>query len=211
MRCTASPTTHGIPVAETQAGKGALAWNDPLNAGALGVTGSPAANALAHDADCVLAIGTRLQDFTTGSNTLFTQADVIGINANAFDGLKHRALVVEADARSRARRARRTAARLARGPHVDRARAQARGELARHGEHAHACAATRHRAALRGRRDRRGAAFERAAPRRTTSSSARPARCPPNCTSCGAPADRARITSSTAIRAWATRSPADSA
>jgi 3D-(3,5/4)-trihydroxycyclohexane-1,2-dione acylhydrolase (decyclizing) len=92
-------TTHGIPVAETQAGKSSLAWNDPLNAGALGVTGSPAANALAHDADCVLAIGTRLQDFTTGSNTLFTQADVIAINANAFDGLKHRALVVEADAR----------------------------------------------------------------------------------------------------------------
>ncbi|WP_133648248.1 3D-(3,5/4)-trihydroxycyclohexane-1,2-dione acylhydrolase (decyclizing) [Paraburkholderia flava] len=90
---------HGVPVAETQAGKGALAWDHPLNAGALGVTGSPAANGLAHDADCVLAIGTRLQDFTTGSNTLFTQADVIGINANAFDGLKHRALAVEADAR----------------------------------------------------------------------------------------------------------------
>ncbi|MBN3850311.1 3D-(3,5/4)-trihydroxycyclohexane-1,2-dione acylhydrolase (decyclizing) [Paraburkholderia sp. Ac-20342] len=92
-------SAHGIPVAETQAGKSALAWNDPLNTGALGVTGSPAANALAHDADCVLAVGTRLQDFTTGSNTLFTQADVIAINANAFDGLKHRALVVEADAR----------------------------------------------------------------------------------------------------------------
>ena len=89
----------GIPVAETQAGKGSLAWDDPLNTGALGVTGSPAANALAHDADCVLAVGTRLQDFTTGSNTLFTQADVIGINANAFDGLKHRGLIVEADAR----------------------------------------------------------------------------------------------------------------
>ncbi len=89
---------HGIPVAETQAGKGALAWDDPLNVGALGVTGSPGANALAHEADCVLAIGTRLQDFTTGSNTLFAQADVIGINANAFDGLKHRGLVVEADA-----------------------------------------------------------------------------------------------------------------
>ncbi|CAD6512317.1 3D-(3,5/4)-trihydroxycyclohexane-1,2-dione hydrolase [Paraburkholderia kirstenboschensis] len=91
--------THGIPVAETQAGKGSLAWDDPLNVGALGVTGSPAANALARDADCVLALGTRLQDFTTGSNTLFTQADVIGINANAFDALKHRAQVVEADAR----------------------------------------------------------------------------------------------------------------
>ncbi|MCC8394884.1 3D-(3,5/4)-trihydroxycyclohexane-1,2-dione acylhydrolase (decyclizing) [Paraburkholderia sp. MMS20-SJTR3] len=90
---------HGVPVAETQAGKSSLAWNDPLNAGALGVTGSPAANALAHDADCVLAIGTRLQDFTTGSNTLFTQADVIAINANGFDALKHRGFVVQADAR----------------------------------------------------------------------------------------------------------------
>jgi 3D-(3,5/4)-trihydroxycyclohexane-1,2-dione acylhydrolase (decyclizing) len=89
---------HGIPVAETQAGKGSLAWGDPLNMGALGVTGSPGANALAHEADCVLAVGTRLQDFTTGSNTLFTQAEVIGINANAFDGLKHRGLIVEADA-----------------------------------------------------------------------------------------------------------------
>ncbi|WP_369070867.1 3D-(3,5/4)-trihydroxycyclohexane-1,2-dione acylhydrolase (decyclizing) [Burkholderia gladioli] len=90
---------HGIPVAETQAGKSSLPWNHPLNAGALGVTGSPAANALAADADCVIAVGTRLQDFTTGSNTLFANAAVIGINANAFDALKHRALAVEADAR----------------------------------------------------------------------------------------------------------------
>jgi 3D-(3,5/4)-trihydroxycyclohexane-1,2-dione acylhydrolase (decyclizing) len=90
---------YGVPVGETQAGKGALAWDHALNVGALGVTGSPAANALAHDADCVLAVGTRLQDFTTGSNTLFKQADVIGINANAFDGLKHRAQVLQADAR----------------------------------------------------------------------------------------------------------------
>ncbi|HXZ08346.1 MAG TPA: 3D-(3,5/4)-trihydroxycyclohexane-1,2-dione acylhydrolase (decyclizing) [Paraburkholderia sp.] len=96
---TSFASAYGIPVAETQAGKGSLPWDDPLNTGALGVTGSPAANALAHDADCVLAVGTRLQDFTTGSNTLFTQADVIGINANAFDGLKHRGLIVEADAR----------------------------------------------------------------------------------------------------------------
>ncbi|MGV2289178.1 3D-(3,5/4)-trihydroxycyclohexane-1,2-dione acylhydrolase (decyclizing) [Trinickia sp. YCB016] len=90
---------HGIPVGETQAGKGALPWDHPLNAGPIGVTGSSAANALAHEADCVLAVGTRLQDFTTGSNTLFTQADVIGINANAFDGLKARAHIVQADAR----------------------------------------------------------------------------------------------------------------
>ncbi|WP_082508249.1 3D-(3,5/4)-trihydroxycyclohexane-1,2-dione acylhydrolase (decyclizing) [Burkholderia sp. Leaf177] len=90
---------HGIPVAETQAGKGALEWNHPLNLGGIGVTGSEAANALANDADCVLAVGTRLQDFTTGSNTLFARAQLIGINANAFDALKQGALAVEADAR----------------------------------------------------------------------------------------------------------------
>ena len=90
---------HGIPVAETQAGKSALAWDHPLNLGGIGVTGSDAANELAHDADCVLAVGTRLQDFTTGSNTLFAQAKLIGINANAFDALKQGALSVEADAR----------------------------------------------------------------------------------------------------------------
>jgi 3D-(3,5/4)-trihydroxycyclohexane-1,2-dione acylhydrolase (decyclizing) len=91
---------HGIPVCETQAGKGALPWNHPLNAGAIGVTGASAANALAHEADCVVAVGTRLQDFTTGSNTLFAQAHVVGINANAFDALKHRATTVIGDARS---------------------------------------------------------------------------------------------------------------
>src|ERR1700740_1032077 len=64
---------HGAPVGETQAGKGALAWDHPLQVGAIGVTGSPAANALASDADLVLAVGTRLQDFTTGSNSLFAR------------------------------------------------------------------------------------------------------------------------------------------
>jgi 3D-(3,5/4)-trihydroxycyclohexane-1,2-dione acylhydrolase (decyclizing) len=65
---------HGVPVAETQAGKGSLAWDHPLNVGAIGVTGSPAANDCAREADLVIAVGTRLQDFTTGSHTLFTQA-----------------------------------------------------------------------------------------------------------------------------------------
>jgi len=91
---------HGIAVGETQAGKGALPWDHPLNAGAVGVTGATAINALAHEADCVIAVGTRLQDFTTGSNTLFTQAHVVGINANAFDALKHRATTVLSDARA---------------------------------------------------------------------------------------------------------------
>jgi len=90
---------HGIPVAETQAGKSALPWDHPLNLGAIGVTGSPSANALAQDADLVIAVGTRLQDFTTGSNTLFASTRVLAINVNAYDALKHDALAVEADAR----------------------------------------------------------------------------------------------------------------
>jgi len=89
---------HGVPVAETQAGKGALPWDHALNLGGIGVTGSEAANEMAKNADLVLAIGTRLQDFTTGSNTLFTQARLIGVNANAFDALKHGALSVQSDA-----------------------------------------------------------------------------------------------------------------
>ncbi|WP_250472664.1 3D-(3,5/4)-trihydroxycyclohexane-1,2-dione acylhydrolase (decyclizing) [Caballeronia sp. GAFFF1] len=90
---------HGIPVAETQAGKGALAWDDALNVGGIGVTGSSSANELAHASDCVLAIGTRLQDFTTGSNTLFSATRLLAINANPFDALKQNAVAVEADAR----------------------------------------------------------------------------------------------------------------
>jgi 3D-(3,5/4)-trihydroxycyclohexane-1,2-dione acylhydrolase (decyclizing) len=91
--------SHGVPVVETQAGKGALAWDHPLQGGALGVTGSAAANALANDADIVVAVGTRLQDFVTGSHTLFAQAQLVNLNANAFDALKWRGVAVCADAR----------------------------------------------------------------------------------------------------------------
>ncbi len=89
---------HGIPVAGTQAGKGALAWDDALNVGGIGVTGGSSANELAQASDCVLAVGTRLQDFTTGSNTLFSQARLIAINANPFDALKRNTTTVQADA-----------------------------------------------------------------------------------------------------------------
>jgi 3D-(3,5/4)-trihydroxycyclohexane-1,2-dione acylhydrolase (decyclizing) len=92
--------THRVPVAETQAGKGALPWDHPLQQGAIGVTGSPAANALARDADLVLAIGTRLQDFMTGSHSLFAQAKLVSLNVNAFDALKWRATDLVADAKS---------------------------------------------------------------------------------------------------------------
>ena len=90
---------HGLPVAETQAGKGALPWDHPLQAGAIGVTGSPAANALAAEADVVLAVGTRLSDFTTGSHSLFAQARLVNLNVNAFDAHKWRGVELVADAR----------------------------------------------------------------------------------------------------------------
>ncbi len=93
-------TRHGIPVAETQAGKSSLAWDHPLNAGAIGVTGSPAANALAAEADLVLAVGTRLQDFTTGSHSLFPTARILGLNVQVHDAHKWGGTALVADART---------------------------------------------------------------------------------------------------------------
>lgn len=90
---------HGVPVAETQAGKGALSWDHPLQQGAIGVTGSPNANELASEADVVLAVGTRLSDFTTGSHSLFGQATLVNLNVNGFDARKWRGVEVVGDAR----------------------------------------------------------------------------------------------------------------
>jgi 3D-(3,5/4)-trihydroxycyclohexane-1,2-dione acylhydrolase (decyclizing) len=92
-------TAHGVPVAETQAGKGSLAWNHELNVGAIGVTGSPAANALAADADLVIAVGTRLQDFNTGSHSLFAPERLLSINVQPMDSGKWRGQSLVADAR----------------------------------------------------------------------------------------------------------------
>ncbi len=89
---------HGIPVGESQAGKGALAWDHPMLSGAIGVTGSTASNALAEEADVVIAVGTRLQDFTTGSHSLFTQAKLISINVAPFDAIKWGGVSLLADA-----------------------------------------------------------------------------------------------------------------
>ena len=92
---------HGVPVAETQAGKGALPWNHAQNAGAIGVTGAAAANQLAQSADVILAIGTRLQDFTTGSRALFENPGrtLIQLNVGRFDAGKHNAMALIADAK----------------------------------------------------------------------------------------------------------------
>jgi 3D-(3,5/4)-trihydroxycyclohexane-1,2-dione acylhydrolase (decyclizing) len=91
---------RGIPVAETQAGKSALAWDHSLNVGSIGVTGTSAANALAAEADVVLAAGSRLQDFTTGSRALFRDPGrtIIQLNVATFDAEKHHALPLVADA-----------------------------------------------------------------------------------------------------------------
>lgn len=94
--------THAIPVGETQAGKSALPWDHPLNLGAVGVTGTSAANAVAAEADVVIGVGTRLQDFTTGSWALFQGPGrrIVSINVASYDGRKHDALPVIADARA---------------------------------------------------------------------------------------------------------------
>jgi 3D-(3,5/4)-trihydroxycyclohexane-1,2-dione acylhydrolase (decyclizing) len=91
----------GIPVCETQAGKSSLPDAHRLNMAAVGVTGTSAANRLAEEADVVLAVGSRLQDFTTGSWALFKAAGktIIGLNAQPFDAGKHRALPLVADAK----------------------------------------------------------------------------------------------------------------
>jgi 3D-(3,5/4)-trihydroxycyclohexane-1,2-dione acylhydrolase (decyclizing) len=92
----------GIPVGETQAGKGSLSFDHPQNLDAIGVTGTRGANMIAREADLVIAIGTRLSDFTTASKTAFQNPDVsfININISAMDAHKHGALPLIADART---------------------------------------------------------------------------------------------------------------
>ena len=92
---------HAIPVVETVAGKASLLASHPLNSGPVGVTGCTSANELAAHADVVIALGTRLQDFTTGSWTIFKKESTkfIGINTTRFDAIKHRSLPVVGDAR----------------------------------------------------------------------------------------------------------------
>ncbi|MDD9716112.1 3D-(3,5/4)-trihydroxycyclohexane-1,2-dione acylhydrolase (decyclizing) [Dinoroseobacter sp. PD6] len=91
---------HGIPVIETIAGRANLLADHPLNIGPVGVTGSDSANAIAEQADVILAVGTRLQDFTTGSWTAFAQeARFIALNAARHDAGKHRALPIVGDAK----------------------------------------------------------------------------------------------------------------
>jgi 3D-(3,5/4)-trihydroxycyclohexane-1,2-dione acylhydrolase (decyclizing) len=91
----------GIPVTETQAGKGVLNWNHPMNAGPIGSNGATSANKLARDADLIIAIGTRLSDFTTASKSAFQNRSVrfVGINVAPMDANKLSARAIVADAK----------------------------------------------------------------------------------------------------------------
>lgn len=91
----------GIPVAETQAGKSALPWDHPLNVGAIGVTGSLAANLLAKEADAVIGVGTRYSDFTTSSKSAFAHPDVqfVNLNVSALDAAKWSGAALTGDAK----------------------------------------------------------------------------------------------------------------
>ncbi len=98
---TAFAETHNVPVVETIAGRATLLHDHPLNTGPLGPTGSDSANDMAREADLVLAVGTRLQDFTTGSWSVFQNPELrlVALNAARFDATKHRAVGVVGDAR----------------------------------------------------------------------------------------------------------------
>ena len=97
---TAFAEAHNIPVVETIAGRANLMQDHPLNIGPIGVTGSDSANAIAEQADVILAVGTRLQDFTTGSWTAFANdAKIIGLNVGRHDASKHMSLPVVGDAK----------------------------------------------------------------------------------------------------------------
>jgi 3D-(3,5/4)-trihydroxycyclohexane-1,2-dione acylhydrolase (decyclizing) len=91
----------GIPVAETQAGKGSLSYDHPSNLGAVGATGTFAANRIAADADVVIGVGTRYSDFTTASKTAFRNPGVAFVNVNVgeFDAAKHAGIALVGDAR----------------------------------------------------------------------------------------------------------------
>lgn len=91
----------GIPVAETQAGKGVLPWNHPLNVGGIGVTGGLAANRLAHQADLVIGVGTRYSDFTTASKSAYREdALFVNVNVSRLDGVKLDGIPLAGDAKA---------------------------------------------------------------------------------------------------------------
>jgi 3D-(3,5/4)-trihydroxycyclohexane-1,2-dione acylhydrolase (decyclizing) len=93
-------STYHLPVGETQAGKGALPWDHPQNMGSIGVTGATSTNDLCADADLIIAVGTRLGDFTSGSRSLINpDARLLCLNVASFDAIKHKGQPLVGDAR----------------------------------------------------------------------------------------------------------------
>ena len=196
----------GIPVCETQAGKGSLPYDHPQQLGAVGVTGTPGANILAREADLIIGIGTRYSDFTTASKTAFQNPAVrfININVAEFDAYKHAALPLTGDARVTLEELQAAVAGFqvddglpqrnskTSAPRWEKEVDRIYGIRAEPPDHP-------------GRSHRRGQRIHASPP---TSWSARPAACPAICTNSGAPANPAAITWSTATPAWATKSPA---
>ena len=179
----------GIPVAETQAGKGSLPYDHPLALGAIGATGTTAANALAREADVVIGIGTRYTDFTTASRTVFADPDVrfVNLNVAAFDAAKHAGVAGGRRRPGGARGARRRRWPAGRStPTYRRQRRPAGRRVGRRGR----ARVPRRRPRPAARPDRGPRRGQRGVRRRGTSWSARPARCPATCTSCGGPGTR---------------------
>ncbi len=198
-------TTFGIPVCESQAGKGVLPWNHPMNVGPVGANGGLAANRLAKEADLVIHVGSRMGDFVTASKSIFQNPDAtfVGINVNGFDAHKLRAVPLIADAKEALIA---LTAALADHPGTDQAYRDRIGDLKEEWD-----------ARVVYHRTPNGETADLAQPEvigivndvgraATPPSSARRARCPATCSSCGGPRTPRPTTSNTATRAWATRS-----
>ena len=192
----------GIPVAETQAGKGSLRHDHVCVVGAIGATGTTAANALAREADLVIGIGTRYSDFTTASRTLFAHPGVrfVNLNVASFDAAKHAGLPVVADAREGLR----ALIQALPGWAVDDAyRAETARLVAAWASTVDAARTARHQP-LPAQSEVIG--LVNAAAVRVTWWSARPARYRATCTSCGARRIPSSTTSSMGTPAWDTKS-----
>ena len=203
-RSLSSPRRRAFPVGETQAGKGALRYDQPQNLGAIGVTGTSGANIMAREADLVIGIGTRYSDFTTASKTAFQNPKVqfININVAEFDAFKHSALPVLADARAALRNLSKAVARLAGFGWLPEARREIQSGL---GQGSGPASITRH-----GRRSARpkSSAPSTILPARRTWCCAPPAVCPAICTGSGVPVIRRATTWNMVTPAWATKSRA---
>ena len=200
LRAFAAAT--GIPVGETMAGKGALAYDDPLALGAIGATGTPGANIMAREADLVIGVGTRYSDFTTASKTAFQDPGVRFVNVNVV-GVR----CVQARGPAPGRGRPRGAGRAARPPSRDGRWSPPIGSGRRSSTASgmRRCSATTTAATRRCPARARSSAPSTPSRARKTSWCARRAACPATCTSSGGRAIPRATTSNTAIPAWGTR------